>query len=71
MVTERKKPDEEGEEGDCSLKDFRVKEKLLKKTKKHVTVGWRERKGCLNLQVKGVHNVGREKTETEMGEVLL
>lgn len=52
------------------MKGFRVKEKLLKKTKKHVTVGWRERKGCLNLQVKGVHDVGGEKTETEMGEVL-
>ena len=53
------------------MKGFRDKEKLLKKTKKHVTVGWRERKGCLNLQVKGVHDVGGEKTETEMEKFFL
>lgn len=51
------------------MKEFRVKEKLLKKTKKHVTVDWRERKGCLNIQVKGVHDLGG-RTLRQMGEVL-
>lgn len=51
------------------MKEFRVKEKLLKKSKKHVIVDWRERKGCLNIQVKGVHDLGG-RTLRQMGEVL-